>query len=413
MRVLFVTQLVPYPLDSGSKIRNYYLLRHLSRRHRVTLVSFIRTKEEATLADELRAFCEAVHTVPLRRSRSKDVWHLARSFVRRQPFLVARDASPSLARLLQRLHQEHPFDVLQVSPLTMAPYALAVAGPRRVLDCHDVMTSLAGRGGQALPWWSRPLARLEAYRLSRYEPEIMRHFDRILVVSKVDARSLERLGAPPERLSVVPIGVDTERPLVRRKPVDPPAILHLGGLNYLPNLEGLRWFLRQIFPRVVERLPDCGLYVVGGAPPAEVVGEGLRDPRIVVTGGVPDVEPYMARASLLVVPLRSGSGMRVKILEAFARGVPVVTTTIGYEGIEATHGEHLLVADDPAAFADAVERLARDELLAGRLSDKARRLVKAKYDWRRAGEALDTACYEGLCLERPVNLRRAGASFGR
>jgi len=391
MRVLFVTQLLPYPLDSGGKVRNYYLLRHLCRRHEVTLASFVRTAEEAAGAQELRCFCEAVHTVPLRRSRPRDLWHLARSFASRQPFLVARDASPALARLLQRLHRERPFDVVHVSPLTMAPYALLLPGPRRIVDCHDVMTGLAGRMAQALPWWLRPLAHLETRRLSRYEPYVVSCVDRALAVSEPDRRSLQRLGAPTERLSVVPIGIDSEAPQIRREKGAPPHILHLGGLNYLPNLQGLRWFLRQVFPHVVECLPDCRLYVVGGAPPAEVVLEGLRDRRIAVTGHVPEVEPYVARASLLAVPLLSGSGMRVKILEAFARGLPVVTTTLGYEGIEATPGEHLLVADDPAAFAAAVVRLAEDAPLACRLTENARRLVKEKYDWRHVGEALDAA----------------------
>jgi len=406
MRVLFVTQLLPYPLDSGGKIRNYYLLRHLSRRHRVTLVSFVRTSEEAALAEELRPFCEAVHTVPLRRSRLRDLWHLVRSFACRQPFLVARDASPAMARLLQRLHRERPFDVVHVSPVTMTPYALAVSGLRRIVDCDNVMASLMVRMAQALPWWLRPVARLEAQRLSRYEPEIVRNADRALVVSEFDRRSLEGLGAPQGRLSVVPIGVDTRLPPIRRQTDAPPAILHLGGLNYLPNLEGLRWFLQHVFPRVVERLPDCRLYVVGADPPSDLRDQARSDPRIVVVGHAPHLEPYLERASLLAVPLRSGSGMRVKILEAFARGLPVVTTTLGYEGIEATPGEHLLVADDPAGFAEAVVRLATDELFARRLTRNARPLVKAKYDWRRVGEALDAA-YKGLSHGCVVDLRLA------
>jgi len=398
MRVLFVSQLLPYPLDTGSKVRNYYLLRHLSRRHEITLVSFIRRDEERALAEELRPFCEAVHTVPLRRSRARDAWHMARSLTMGVPLLVARDASPVMGRLVRRLNQERPFDVVQVSPLTMAPYALAFSGPRRVVDFHDVMTSLTRRLAQVLPLWLRPLARLEALRLSRYEPGIVRRLDHALTVTEADRRELVRLGAPLERLSVVPIGVDSEVPPVRKRNAGR-AILHLGWLGYPPNLDGLRWFVQQVFPRVAAQLGDCTLYVVGGDPPADVVQAGLRDPRIVVAGRVPDVTPYLEKASALVVPLRSGSGMRVKILEAFARRVPVVSTTLGYEGIEASPDTHLLAGDEPEAFADAVVRLARDELLARRLTKGARRLVKAKYDWRSVGEALDTV-YEGLSVAR-------------
>jgi glycosyltransferase involved in cell wall biosynthesis len=308
--------------------------------------------------------------------------------------------------LLQHLHQEHPFDVVHVSPLTMAPYALVLPGIQRVVDCHDVMATVADRIGRTLPWWLRPLTRLEARRLSRYEPSVVRRMDRALVVSEVDRHLLERLGAPTERPAVVPIGIDTELPLVHREQGDSPDILHLGGLNYLPNLEGLRWFLGAVFPLVVARLPKCSLYVVGQDPPRDVVEEGVRDCRIFVAGRVPEVGPYLAKASLLAVPLHSGSGMRVKILEAFARGVPVVTTTVGYEGIEATPGEHLLAADDPAGFADAVVRLAQDELLARRLTRNARRLVKAKYDWRGVGQALDVV-YDGLSVRRATGARSA------
>ena len=348
-----------------------------------------RTAEEAAAAEELRCFCEAVYTVPLSRSRRQDLWHLARSFASRQPLLVARDASPVLARLLERLHRERRFDVVHAWPITMAPYALALPGLRRVVDCDNVMTSLAARSAQALPWWLGPLARLEARRLSRYEPHVVCRANRALVVSEVDRHLLERLGAPRERLAVVPIGVDTEALAVRKEQSGSPAVLHLGGLNYPPNLEGLRWLLRRIFPRIVGQLPDCRLYVVGRDPPRDVVEAAACEPRISVVGYAREVEPYLATASLLAVPLRSGSGMRVKILQAFARGLPVVTTTLGYEGIEATPGEHMLVADDPADFAAAVVRLASDEVLAQRLNGNARRLVKAKYDWRCVGQALD------------------------
>jgi glycosyltransferase involved in cell wall biosynthesis len=391
MRVLMVTQLLPYPLDNGSRIRNYYLVRHLSQRHRVTLVSFVREAGEEAFAGELRPFCEAVHTVRVRRSHLRDPWHFARSLATREPFLVARDWSRAMARLLQRLQQDHSFDVVHVWPVTMAPYALAMSGIRRVVDCDDVKATLVARMAKEMPWWMRGLARLEARGFSRYEPHVVGRVDRALVVSEVDRRCLEDLGAPPERLSVVPIGVETDIPGIRRESEAPPAILHVGSLHYLPNREGLRWFLREIFPRVEEWLPRCRLYIVGAEPPPDLWDWARNNSRIVVVGHAPELQPYLEKACLLAVPLRSGSGMRVKILEAFARGIPVVTTTMGYEGIEATPGEHLLAADDAAGFAASVVRLATDGLLARRLTGNARRLVKEKYDWRRVGEALDVA----------------------
>jgi glycosyltransferase involved in cell wall biosynthesis len=309
-----------------------------------------------------------------------------------------------MAHLLQRLHEEHPFDVVHVWPVTMAPYALAMSGIRRVIDCDDVKATLVARMAGEMPWWLRSMARLEAHRFSRYEPHVVRGVDRALVVSEFDRRSLEGIGAPPDRLTVVPIGVETDIQRIRRQGDMPPAILHVGSLHYLPNREGLRWLLRDIFPRVVERLPQCRLSVVGAEPPPDLWDRARNDSRIAVVGHAPDLQPYLEEACLLAVPLRSGSGMRVKILEAFARGIPVVTTTLGYEGIDAIPGEHLLAADDAAGFAASVVRLATDELLARRLTANARRLVKEKYDWRRVGAALDDA-YD--CAAQPSVTRLA------
>jgi glycosyltransferase involved in cell wall biosynthesis len=162
-------------------------------------------------------------------------------------------------------------------------------------------------------------------------------------------------------------------------------ILTVSTLFYPPNADGVRWFLREVFPLVKTEAPAATLSVVGPRPPKDIAQFAVHDPQsITVTGYVPDLLPYLEQAAVMVVPVRAASGMRVRILEALARGIPVVTTTTGVEGIAAVSDEHLLVADEPAAFAHAVARLLREPELGERLAHNGRRLVQEKYDWQAA-----------------------------
>jgi glycosyltransferase involved in cell wall biosynthesis len=158
---------------------------------------------------------------------------------------------------------------------------------------------------------------------------------------------------------------------------------------YPPNVDGVYWFATEVFPLVRNRLPDVQFRIVGSRPPQRIRALATGDRGIVVMGYVPDLEPVLRESAVMVVPVHSGSGMRVKILEAFARGIPVVSTTIGVEGIEARAGEHLLVADDPESFATQVVRLASDREQAARLATAGRALAETRYDWRTALSGLD------------------------
>jgi glycosyltransferase involved in cell wall biosynthesis len=167
-------------------------------------------------------------------------------------------------------------------------------------------------------------------------------------------------------------------------------ILTLGALHYRPNLDGIRWFAREVLPRARRDVATATLTIVGPRPARDLVALARRQPGVVrVTGHVPDVTPYFARAGVVVVPVRVGAGMRVRILEAFARAVPVVTTTVGLEGIEAEPGRDVLVADTSEALAAAVARVLRDPALATALATRGRRLVEARYDWRVSLKGLD------------------------
>jgi polysaccharide biosynthesis protein PslH len=401
-RILLLTQIVPFPPDSGPKIKTLNVLKHLARQHDVHLVSFARTPTEEQAAEALRPWCATVDLIPLRRSRLLDVLALARSFLTGRPFLVERDDSRALRQRVTSLLERYQFDAVHADQLTMGQFATDLPLPLRVLDEHNAVWTIVRRVAQQESWGPRRLvAELEWRRLRTYETALCRQFDRVLVVSENDLADLGLDSADRSRAVVVPIVVDTEAlPYVPRGP-EAHHVLSMATMFYPPNIEGVIWFGQEIFPLVRDQIETTRFLVVGARPPAHVRDLATETSGIEVAGYVEDLDASLRQSAVLVVPLHSGSGMRVKILEAFARGIPVVSTTIGVEGIDAHHGEHLLVADTPRDFAAAVVDVLRDPRAAARRAEAARALVEQRYSQHRALRDLD-AVYPGpaLALER-------------
>jgi glycosyltransferase involved in cell wall biosynthesis len=416
MRILLITQIVPYPPDSGPKIKTYHVLRYLAERgHRVTLASFVRQHEEAQLT-YLQPYCEKIHPISFRRSRLADAIALADSFRTGLPFLVLRDANREMRRLIDNLATQ-PFDIVHADQLTMAQFALQFRDAARtnsnrppllVFDAHNAVHEIVKRTRQTAPFFLRPILAPEENRLKRYEGQLVQQFDRTLAVSQIDKDDLlsasaafttnNRRQTPPQsgnlgtKINVIPIAVDCAALHVVTNDGPSNNIISASTLFYPPNADGVRWFAREVFPLVRARVPNVTWTVAGPRPPQDVIKFGTQNPENVqVTGYVPDLEPFYARAALTIVPVRAGSGMRVRILEALARGVPVVTTTTGVEGIDAVSGEHLLIADNPPDFASAVVQLLENRELLERIKRNGRRLVEEKYDWRVVLPKLESA----------------------
>lgn len=389
MRILFLTQVLPYPLDAGPKVRAYYVLRHLIESgHRVTLASFTRAEDPTGAAAHLRALGAEVHTVPLRRSRVADLAHWLTSLPTRTPFLIARDRSRAMRDLLDRLMVETGFDAIHADQLWMLPYA--VRGQRRagretllVADRHNAVQRVPRLLAASESSWPRRAAlRLEGVKLRRYERVAATEVTRTVWVSAEDRRTVEGPSGAAGS-SVIPICVDPRewRPVERA--TDRRRVTFLGGLHWPPNAAGVAWFLAEVWPRVRETRPDAELTILGRAPATvaaslrRVAGQGVE-----ITGHVRDPEVHLRDTAAFVVPLHAGGGMRVKILDAWARGLPVVSTRLGCEGIEGVHERELLIADDAAGFAVAVTRLLDSPELQDRLGAAARRRIVTDYDWR-------------------------------
>jgi glycosyltransferase involved in cell wall biosynthesis len=392
VNVLILTQVLPYPPDSGPKIKTYNVIRYLSQKHRVTLASFVRG-DQSEHVRHLERYCQAVYTVPMARGAVRDGWYMGLSLLTRQPFLMLRDDRKAMHRLVGCLSAAQSFDVTHADQLNMCQYAERVPGTFRVLDAHNALWLLYKRLWETTPSGPRKWLLGRDWRLLKsYEGRMVCDFDAVLAVSREDEAALQEAAGRPvdaEPLTVIPIAIDTDDVTVIEREAEPRHILHIGTMYWPPNIDGVNWFIRQVYPLVRERRPDVQFDVVGSRPPAELLALNDAGLGVNVTGYVPDPTPYLQRAALMVVPLRAGGGMRVKILNALAQGIPIVSTTLGHEGIDVRPGQDILVGDTPEAFAAEVLRVLNDPDLGGQLAANGRKVVQETYDYRSACRPLD------------------------
>ncbi len=401
MRILFLTQIIPYPPNAGPRVKTWNVLRYLvGQGHEVTLVSFVRP-EEVPFVPTLREVCTDVYTVSIQRSRLADVYYLLRSNLSGRPFLIERDDLKPMRQLVRRLLADQDFDVVHADQLTMTQFALEVKNlkktrPFTIFDAHNATWTISDRLLDNVPPFLKPILWLETRRIQRYEGMLVRTFDHTMVVIPQDQDNLlvgvatTQRPMLEKRISVIPIAVDTRELLPIQRQRQSLNVMTLGSLNYPPNVDGIRWFLQEVFPLVQQKVPQVTLTIIGKSPPTDFTEAAQQQPgTIEVTGYVDDLTPYMEQAALMVVPVRAGSGMRVRLLEAFARAMPAVTTTIGLEGISANHEEHVLVADTAASFAEETVRLLQDDALQERLARNGRLLAESHYDWQVALQKMD------------------------
>jgi glycosyltransferase involved in cell wall biosynthesis len=391
MRILFLSQLLPLPLDAGPKIRAYYVLRYLAEAgHELTLVCFTRPGDDERNVHRLRRICRSVETVPLVRSRLKDVSNGLHSLFSATPFLILRDQLPSMRQKLEQIIDSHSFDALHADQLWMAPYIMETHSPSlKVLDQHNAVHMIPRRlANRARNPLTRAVLFEEASKLETFERRVCKIFDRVVWVSKEDQAAVCVSGN--ERLSrdcVIPIATEpfAKLPLRSQQPF---RITFVGGMHWPPNAEGVSWFVEKIWPKVTFAVPSAVLTLIGKGTPKKLgrLGAGSN---VELAGYVSDLERHLSETAAFIVPLRSGAGMRVKILDAWSWGLPVISTSLGAEGIKTTAGENLLVADDEESFANSLIQVMRDRNLARRLSENGRTTVETLYDWKNVYKAWD------------------------
>ena len=390
MRVLLLTQVLPYPPDSGPKVKTYHVLKYLAQKHQVTLVSFVRDTDMPEYVQQLESICERVITVPIKRAPLLDLVFLVKSLLTRQPWMMLRDERPEMRAALQALADTIHFDVVHADQLNMAQYALPFTKSRKVLDLHNALWVLYQRMAATLPLHNpmKYLLLRDWRLLKNYEGKMCRVFDAVTAVSEEDKQSLIEAGARSD-IQVIPIAIDTDKQAFIQRAPSSPHIVHVGTMYWPANVDGIRWFLDQIYPIIKQQVPNVRCTLIGARPPQDIKEREQTDSSLKVTGYVDDPLPYLQDSSMMIVPLRAGGGMRVKILNAFAQGLPMVSTTVGCEGIHVTNNYNILVADSPQDFAQQTVRLLTVSALNEQLTLRGRQTAEQQYDYRRACVPLD------------------------
>ncbi len=408
MRLLFLSPYSPYPPCSGGSLRIYHLLTSLAQRHDVSLITFVPPHPSSDLLDPLRDLCHRIETVPEVEPRplAQRAWTTLTSPL---PDMAFRNESSAYKARLTQLLQEESFDAIFAESIEMAGYALQAADmlsgscPLLLLDEFNAEYILQQRAAQTdfLAWRQTPFPEkvvrlpqlvgalysfIQAYKLRRYEQNLLTAFDHIIAVSRDDRRALHRL-VPNACITVVPNGVDTTTfapPYAFQYPSSkphPPTFVFTGSLSFRPNIDAVTWFSNKILPLIRIQHPTARFIIVGRNPTSAVLSlqqEGVVE----VVANVADVRPFMSAADVYVIPMRIGGGIRLKLLEALAMEAPIVSTTVGAEGVEGlTNGTHVLLADTPDTFAKSVLSLLEMPAKGKSLGAAGRKLVIERYDW--------------------------------
>jgi polysaccharide biosynthesis protein PslH len=363
-----VTKFVPYPANSGGKLRSLAILRRLAKAGEVVLCCF---EDSTGNADALRDMGIDVRTVPWRPTFA----NVVRGIARTHTGSAGRFWDRRLADEVRRATQEAPTDLLQVEYSQLGRYLELGEARLRVLDFHNIESSLALSFARSARTPKARLARLESVLLRRLERRAAERADVVLVVSEQDR---DRMPGRPAQILVCPNGWDPSEPL---PPSDRPVAAFVALLGWKPNVDAALWLGREVWPAVRSEVPDARLLLVGREPAPQV--RALASDDVEVTGTVPDVRPYLAQSRVALAPLLSGGGTRLKVLEALDAGRPLVSTSVGIDGLTDLVGHGVFVADDAGEFAKEVVELLRDPARAGELGLQGARAVRDRYSWDR------------------------------
>ena len=404
MRILVVDEEIPYPLNSGKRIRTYCLLKQLASRHEIFFVC----RQHEDTAESFPASLERIGIIPIivphliqRKTGAKFFLALFANIFSRYPYSVTSHRSKILMGRIKQLLSEQHFDLVHCE---WTPYAINLAGVfgkiPTVVDAHNVEAMIWKRNFQVE---TQPLKKAYFYlqwkKMEAFERRYFTKFTRCIAVAENDARAISQI-VPGGFVDTVSNGVDmayfTSQKPHRSASGNNQTIVFTGSLDWRPNVDGVLYFLERIFPLVKMRYP-ASKFVIVGRKPLQVLKDRVKGREdVILAGSVLDIRPYMDDADVYVVPLRVGGGSRLKILEAFSMEIPVVSTTIGAEGLDVSDGENILIADTPADFAAAIASLIDDKSKAEKLGKRGRVIIEAQYQWKVLAKGLEQVWYKAI-----------------
>lgn len=410
MRILWLGHNLAYPPKGGPLQRNYNLLKEAAKHHEVHALVFDQPASRPSgvtpedCVEALSKFCASVEWVPL----PKDsfgvgrYWRAIGGLLTGEPYEFRWLWSRDMAKRLQRIAGRIQFDVVHADTLGLAPYVSFVPSAGTVLNHHDIESALLQRRAaseRSLLWrmfWTREAANLLAAE---------RHWCPLFHVNMVvsdDEGQLLKPSCRDSRIRIVPNGVDI-RYFTPRPDPGGTRLLFCGRLDQLANKGAITFFFNSIWPQLSDHVKQIEIDVVGKNPPAWLRELSQRDPRVHVPGFVDDVRPYFQRATIFVCPITDGGGTRLKILDALAMGMPIVSTTFAASGLDLHDGAHLLIADTPEAMIEQIIRLLGDNVLRQQLALEAVNVVRQTYSWDTIGHSLVSAYEEASKRKLPID----------
>ena len=406
MKILFLSIPVPFPPTDGGRIRILNVLKQIAQKNQIAFLALETTPTDHEGTEYLRHLGIEAHLVPQApHPPPLSLKTVVQAVIQKKPITVARYDFPAFRQKLRSLLNNNAFDLIHYAMLHTAQYRVDANLPT-LLSQHNVDSHIwrrlceqAKNPVRKFLFWTQTRA------FERYERVMSTGFDAVTVVSEIDRARLRNI-CPDSTIEVIPNGVDIEQYQPNRPPEEEAVLIYTGSMDWYPNEDAVCYFAADILPKIRARLDEaksrqaglpCVKFYIVGKSPTDRVRKLAEQPGVIVTGCVEDIKPYMARASVYIVPLRIGGGTRLKILEALAMEKAIVSTTIGAEGLDLVNGEEIIVADDPNHFAAAVVQLMADKQMRQRIGEKGHQRVESDYSWRQIGEKLE-ALYESIVM---------------
>lgn len=391
MKILFITQFLPYPSDTGGKIKTWKILNLLAKKHQIFLISFVEKKEDLRWEPQIKEVCFGFKTfvtpiITTSHQRLKQKALLG--ILNPKPFRVQKYFLKEATQFISRLTRKEKFNVVWCDHETSFQYLTYVYEWQKKLKIYDEHNISSEGVFQTTKYEKNLLIKLayflEGLKFYFYENFWVKKFDKVLTISKRDKKKLIKRGIEKRKIKFLPIPFE-------KKPVfkfGAKNILFVGLLSWWPNNDAILWFYEKIFPKIKKKISGVKFFVIGANPSPEIQKIGKQDQSVVITGYVKDVLPYFKKAGVFVTPIRAGAGVRVKILEAFSFGLPVVSTKMAASGINVRNQESIFLAENEEEFVERVVEILSDERVSSELSQNSACFIKENYNQSEAERVL-------------------------
>jgi glycosyltransferase involved in cell wall biosynthesis len=388
MKILMLTPYLPYPLLSGGQIRTYNLLKNLKDKHEITLFSLIKDDSEKQYLPQLKKFCRKVFLL----KRTKNPWapkNILLAGLTPYPFLVTRNMPIHASKLIKKELAKNDYDLIHAETFYMMPNIPKTNIPTLLVEQTIEYLGYLSYVKKSRIWPIKPLLYIDIAKIHYWEKFFWQKAQKLVTMSQEDKSYIKKEVQKNLDIDIVANGVDIEffQKTEKKLPKDP-TILFVGTFKWLPNVDAVTFLVEEIWPYILDKLPNAKLHIVGFSPNKKIVSYG-NQPSITISGDIKDIRKAFSTAHVLLSPVRSGKGTRFKVLEAMATNTPVVATPLCVEGLDVKPGVHALVSNTASGLASQTVKLLKDENLQKSLAKNGRQLVENKYGWNAISNELD------------------------